>query len=177
MGKSEYLRPGQKTDSLQGDVTARTHTGTGTFFVPDFWKSIKTMFCRPNRCKNRSSPSTNNRIVSPIAIERRIGHKYRVSIGAQRRTAFCHRCGAITGPFTLLEVPLYFRWSSANHLLNATRGQTLVFKTIPTFNVSHGNPFYLFNNVTYMCYFPVVGGKPGKELCNPCPAAHGRFDH
>jgi translocation and assembly module TamA len=48
--------------------------------------------------------------------------------------------------------------------LNATSGSTLVFKTIPSINVSHGNPFYLYNSVTYMNYFPLVGGKPGKEF-------------
>jgi translocation and assembly module TamA len=96
-------------------------------------------------------------------IERKIGVAYRVSIGLKGERLFVKK-SVSNRPFTLLEVPLYFRWSSANHLLNPTRGATLVFKTIPTFNVSHGNPFYLYNNVAYMCYFPLVGGKPGKEF-------------
>jgi len=149
--------------SLQGDVTSRTHTGTGTFFVPDFWKIDQDYVVQAQSMQesilayHQQSYSITNRI------ERRIGTKYRVSIGLKNERLFVTD-SVKNRPFTLIEVPLYFRWSSANHLLNATRGATLVFKTIPSFNVSHGNAFYLYNSVTYMMYFPVVGGKPGKEL-------------
>ncbi len=149
--------------TLQGDVTSRTHTGTGTFFVPDFYRVDQDYVLQAQSAQesilayHQQSYSITNRI------ERKIGVKYRVSIGLKGERLFVTDA-VYNRPFTLIEVPLYFRWSSANHLLNATRGQTLVFKTIPSFNVSHGNPFYLFNNVTYMCYFPVVGGKPGKEI-------------
>ncbi len=149
--------------TLQGDVTSRTHTGTGTFFVPDFWVVDQDYVLQALSMQesilayHQQSYSITNRI------ERRIGVKYRVSMGLKAERLFVTD-SVYNRVFTLLEVPLYFRWSSANHLLNATRGATLVFKTIPSFNVSHGNPFYLYNNVTYMCYFPVVGGKPGKEF-------------
>jgi translocation and assembly module TamA len=149
--------------TLQGDVTSRTHTGTGTFFMPDFWKVDQDYILQAQSAQeailayHQQSYSITNRI------ERRIGTKYRVSIGIKGERLFVTD-SVKNRPFTLLEIPLYFRWSSANHLLNPTRGATLVFKTIPTFNLSHGNPFYLFNNVTYMCYFPVIGGRPGKEI-------------
>ncbi len=149
--------------SLQGDVTARTHTGTGIFFVPDFWKIDQDYVLQAQSMQesilayHQQSYSVTNRI------ERKIGTQYRVSMGLKGERVFVTD-SVKNRPFTILEVPLYFRWSSANHLLNATRGTTLVFKTIPSFNISHGNPFYLYNSVTYMLYFPVVGGKPGKEI-------------
>jgi translocation and assembly module TamA len=149
--------------TLQGDVTARAHTGTGTFFVPDFWKVDQDYVFQAQSMQesilayHEQSYSITNRI------ERRIGTKYRVSMGLKAERLFVTD-SVENRPFTLLEVPLYFRWSSANHLLNATRGATLEFKTIPSFNVSHGNWFYLYNSVIYMLYFPVIGGKPGKEF-------------
>ena len=142
--------------SLQGDVTARTHTGTGTFFVPDFWKIDQDYILQAQSMQesilayHQQSYSITNRI------ERRIGTKYRVSIGIKEERLFVTD-SVLNRPYTLLEIPLYFRWSSANHLLNATRGATLEFKTIPSINLSHGDQFYLYNSVVYMNYFPVIG--------------------
>jgi translocation and assembly module TamA len=141
----------------------RTHTGTGTFFVPDFWKIDQDYVLQAQSMQesilayHEQSYSITNRI------ERRIGTAYRVSMGLKAERLFVTD-SVKNRPYTLLEVPLYFRWSSANHLLNATSGSTLVFKTIPSINVSHGNHFYLYNSVTYMNYFPLVRGKPGKEF-------------
>lgn len=149
--------------SLQGDVTARTHTGTGTFFVPDFLKVDQDYVFQAQSMQesilayHQQSYSITNRI------ERKIGTQYRVSIGLKNERVFVTN-SVENRPFTLIEIPIYFRWSSANHLLNATEGATLVFKTIPTINVSHGNPFYLYNSLAYMFYFPLVRGKPGKEF-------------
>jgi translocation and assembly module TamA len=142
--------------SLQGDVTAHTHTGTGTFFVPDFWKIDQDYSFQAQALQesiyayHQRSYSVTNRI------ERRIDTKYRVSIGAKVERILVSN-SVRNGTFTLLEIPLYFRWSSANNLLNATRGATLEFKTIPSVNFRHGNRYYLFSSVVYTCYFPIVG--------------------
>jgi translocation and assembly module TamA len=64
--------------TLQGDVTSRTHTGTGTFFVPDFWRVDQDYILQAQSAQesilayHQQSYSVTNRI------ERRIGVKYRV---------------------------------------------------------------------------------------------------
>jgi translocation and assembly module TamA len=148
--------------SLQGDFTAKTHTGTATFFVPDFWKIDQDYVSQAQAMQesifafHQQSYSITNRV------ERRIGTKYRVSIGTKVERVFVTKA-VQNGPFTLLEIPLYFRWSSANHLLNATRGATFEFKAIPSINFSDHDWFYVYNSAIYMLYFPVVGGPEGKE--------------
>jgi len=153
--------------TLQGDVTSHTHTGTGTFFMPDWLRVDQDYVAEAQSAQEKILAYRQQSYSITNRIERKIGVAYRVSIGLKGERLFVNK-SVHNRTFTLLEVPLYFRWSSANHLLNPTRGATLVFKTIPTFNVSHGNPFYLVNNVTYMCYFPIVGGlvggRAGKEL-------------
>jgi translocation and assembly module TamA len=142
--------------SLQGDVTAHTHTGAGTFFVPDFWKIDQDYVAQAQILQesilayHEQSYSITNRI------ERKIGTKYRVSMGVKAERLFVTD-SVLNRTYTLLEIPLYFRWSSADHLLNATRGATLEFKTIPSFNFSHKDLFYLYNSVVYTMYFPVIG--------------------
>ncbi len=149
--------------SFQGDFTARTHTAAATFFVPDFWK-IDQDYVFQAQVMQESIFAYHQQIYNLTnRIERRIGTKYRVSIGTVVDQLFVTN-SVQNGPFTLLEVPLYFRWSSANHLLNATRGATLEFKAIPTLNFSDDNWFFLYNSAAYMMYFPIIGNEAGKEF-------------
>ncbi|MBS0649091.1 MAG: BamA/TamA family outer membrane protein [Verrucomicrobia bacterium] len=142
--------------SLQGDVTAHSHTGTGIFFVPDFWK-IDQDFVAQAQALQESILAYNEQSYSATTrVERRIGTKYRISMGVKSERLYVKK-SVHNGTFTLLEFPLYFRWSSADHLLHPTRGATLEFKTIPSFNFSEDEWFYLYNSVVYRNYFTVIG--------------------
>ncbi len=144
--------------SLQGDVTAKNHTGTATFFVPDFWK-IDQDYVFQAQAMQESILAYHQRDYSVTnRVERRIGVAYRVSIGLRLERMIVGK-SVKDGTFSLCEIPLYFRWSSANNLLNPTKGATLEYKAVPSFNFNNTERFYLYNAVTYSFYFPVIGNE------------------
>jgi len=142
--------------SLQGDLTAHTHTGTAIFFVPDFWKLEQDFIFQAQSLQesiysyHQQSYSITNRI------ERRIDTRYRVSLGLKLERVFVTH-SVQNGIFSLIELPLYFRWSSADHLLHPTRGATFEYKAIPTLNCTPSSQCYLYNSLIYDLYFPILG--------------------
>ncbi len=144
-----------RTLSLKGDVTARTHTGTATYFVPDCWK-VDQDFVFLAQALQESIFTYHERSYSLTdRIERRIDTRYRVSIGTKLERLFVTN-SVQDGTFTLLEVPLYFRFSSANHLLDPTAGATLELKCIPSFNFSDIDRCYLSTALSYAFYKQVT---------------------
>lgn len=142
--------------SLQGDVTARTHTGTGTFFIPDWWKIDQDYIFQAQALQESIYTYHQKSYALTNRIERKIGTAYRVSLGAKLERIIVSN-SVSDGTFSLFEIPLYFRWSSTTDLLNPTHGQTIEFKSIPSLNFTYGKRYYLYNAVTYSNYFPVLG--------------------
>lgn len=141
--------------SLQGDFTKRTHTGTAVFFVPDFY-TIDQDYVLQGQALQESIFAYHQRAYNITnRIERRIDTKYRFAAGLKFERMIVSN-SVQDGTSSLLEVPLYFRWSSASNLLNPTHGATLEYKLVPTTNFSHEDRFYAYNSLTYAFYVPVL---------------------
>lgn len=141
--------------SLRGDVTKRTHAGLATFLVPDAFRpdqdyvaAAQAMYESIFAYHQRSYSATNR-------LEWRIGTRYRVSMGVKFERIIVGE-SADNGTFTLGEGPIYFRWSSAEDLLNPVRGQTLEYKIIPSMNFSEINRYYVYQSMAYATYFPLT---------------------
>lgn len=144
-----------RTLSLKGDVTARTHTGTATFFVPDWWRVDQDYVFQAQSLQESVYAYHQQSYNITQRLERRVDTKYRVSIGLKIERLFVTD-SVDNHTFTLLEVPLYFRFSSANHLLDPTKGATLELKVIPSVNFTGLDRYYLYNSVTYSYYLQVT---------------------
>ncbi|MGR3974023.1 MAG: BamA/TamA family outer membrane protein [Candidatus Rhabdochlamydia sp.] len=144
-----------RTLSLKGDVTSRMHTGTATFFMPDFWKVDQDCVIEAQAQQESIIPYHQKSYHLTQRLERRIGTSYQVSGGCKIERLLVSNSVA-NGTFTLAEAPLYFRKSSANHLLDPTKGHTLEVKVIPSANFSSLSRYYLYNSVTYAHYTPLM---------------------
>lgn len=142
--------------SLQGDVTAKSHTGTGTFFVPDCWKIDQDYVFQAQAMQESILPYHMMDYSITNRVERRIATQYRVSVGVRLERMMVGKA-VKNGTYTLCEVPLYFRWSSTTDLLNPTKGATLEYKAIPSFNLNRTERFYVYNAVNYSFYLPIAG--------------------
>ncbi len=138
--------------SLRADVTKKTHAGIATFLVPDAFRpdqdyvaAAQAMYESIFAFHQRSYSVTNR-------LEWRIGTQYRVSMGLKLERIIVGD-SADNGTFTLAEGPIYFRWSSADDLLNPTRGQTLEYKIVPSINFSDIDQFYVYQSVAYATYW------------------------
>lgn len=137
--------------TLQGDITKKTHTGMANFLVPGFFRNDQDYVANAQAMYesiytyNQQSYSITNRV------ERRIGVQYRISGGVKlEREIVTHSVD--NGTFTLLEIPVYFRWSSADNLLNPTKGATLEYRLTPSTNFSALQHYYLPQSLSYMLY-------------------------
>jgi translocation and assembly module TamA len=144
-----------RTLSLKGDVTARNHTGTATFFVPDWWKVDQDYVFQAQILQESVYTYHEHSYSLTQRIERRIGTRYRVSIGLELERLLVTN-SVQNGTFSLLEVPLYFRFSSASNLLDPTAGTTLVVQLTPGVNFSDLNQYYLDTYVSYAFYKQVT---------------------
>ena len=140
--------------SLQGDVTARTHTGTATFFVPDFWKIDQDYVAQAQALQESIYAYHQQSYAITNRVERRLRTAYRVSLGLKLERLFVSN-SVDNGTFSLFELPLYFRWSCANDLLNPTSGSTLEYKAIPSINFAKVHLYYLYNALTCSNYFTI----------------------
>ncbi|MGH2638908.1 MAG: autotransporter assembly complex protein TamA, partial [Rhabdochlamydiaceae bacterium] len=144
-----------RTLSLKGDVTARTHTGVATFFVPDWWKVDQDYVFQAQALQESIFTYHERSYSLTQRIERRIDTRYRVSMGLVLERLFVTN-SIQNGTFSLLEVPLYFRFSSANDLLDPTKGSTLVVQLTPAINFSHLDRYYLDSFASYAFYKQVT---------------------
>jgi translocation and assembly module TamA len=144
--------------NLQADATRRTHSGGLTFLVPDFYR-LEQDYVAGAQAMNESIFPYHDRSYALInRVEQRIDTRYRLSCGVKLERLFVTKSVA-NGTFTLLEVPLYFRWSTANNLLDPTRGNTLEYKAIPSTNFSSLSQYYISQTLTYTTYTPFREGK------------------
>jgi translocation and assembly module TamA len=141
--------------SLQGDVTKKTHSGVATFLVPDCFKIDQDAVVQAQALHESIFAYTDRSYNLSFRFERRIGTKYRFSVGAKIERMIVNQ-SVSDGLFTLLEIPLYFRWSIANHLLNPTKGATLEYKVVPSDNFSALQHYYVYQAVSHTSYFPVT---------------------
>lgn len=141
--------------TLQGDATKKTHSGSATFFVPDFFTIDQDYVAQAIAMHEKIYTYAERSYSVTNRVERRIHTKYRFSAGIKFERMIVGESVA-NGTFTLIEVPLYFRFSSANHLLNPTKGATLEYKLIPSANLSHLNRYYLNQSLSHTSYFSVT---------------------
>jgi translocation and assembly module TamA len=141
--------------TLQGDLTRKTHSGSATYFVPDFFTVNQDYVAQAVAMHEKIFTYAERSYSVANRVERRIGDKYLFSAGIKLERMIVGESVA-NGTFTLLEIPLYFRWSSANNLLNPTKGATLEYKMVPSGNFAHINRYYLYQSLTHTNYFPMT---------------------
>lgn len=141
--------------TLQGDLTEKTHAGNATYHMPDFFAPDQDYVIQA-QAMYESIFAYDDRSYNVVnRFEKRIGTKYRFSVGFKVERLFVSD-SVDNGQFSLLEIPLYFRFSNANDLLDPTEGSTLEFKIIPSTNFSHPDRYYISQFTGVMLYLPVT---------------------
>lgn len=141
--------------SFQGDVTQRSHSGVATYLLPDF-KRIGQDFVWQAQAYHESITAYSERTYNlATRLERKISKRLRIAIGGKAERLYV-TASADNGRFSLLEVPLYLRWSTANNLLNPTRGIGIEYQLNPVADLEHFGKVYLYQELTQSAYWPVV---------------------
>jgi translocation and assembly module TamA len=143
-----------RTLSFQGEVTRISQTGIATYLHPDFNRIGQDMIAQAEAAHESLRFAYSMRAYSLMdRFEWQFTPKVRGSIGVKGERLYV-TASAQNGNYWLTEVPLYLRWSSANSLLNPTRGLTLEYTATPTINLADFNDIYLSQQFTCGTYYP-----------------------
>jgi translocation and assembly module TamA len=141
--------------SIQGEATRISHSGVATYFVSDY-RRIGQDYIWQAQALHEDIRAYHERSYNLInRLERKIGKKMRISAGAELEKLYV-TSSVDNGIFFLFELPLYFRWSNANSLLNPTEGMTFEYLTVPTLSLKNPRDNYLSQTLTFSYYLPLT---------------------
>ena len=140
--------------SIQGDLTKRSHSGTAQLFLPDFYHKGQNYIWQA-QAMHESITAYSQRTYNLLTrLERQFGRRFSSSIGLKLERLYV--TGSVkNGRFLLFEIPIYTRWSSANSLLNPTKGATLDWRIVPSMNIENINTYFLEQELRLSHYLPL----------------------
>ncbi len=141
--------------SIQGDVTKNSHTGLAAYAIPDFRKPGEDFVTQAAAVHEAVDPSYSMRSYSAMSrIEKKFKAGFRAALGGRLEQLYV-TASVHNGEFLLAEAPLYFRWTTANNLLNPTEGWTIEYTLTPSVNLDAPKGYYMSQALTQNYYFPV----------------------
>jgi translocation and assembly module TamA len=140
-----------RTLSLQADITRISQTGVALYLHPNFNRVGQDMIAQAQAAHEDIFAYSMRSYSLMDRFERQITPKLRGSLGLKGNRLYVTQ-SVQNGNFWLLEMPLYIRWSSANNLLNPTRGGTLEYTVTPALNVADSKNLYLTQQFTASIY-------------------------
>lgn len=144
-----------RTFSFQGDVTRISQTGSATYLHQDFNRIGQDMIAQA-QVSHEALPKAYSMRAYCLSdrFERQLTRRLRGSAGLKGERVYVTE-SAQNGNFWLLQIPMYLRWSSANSLLNPTRGATLEYVLTPALNVADPRNVYLTQEFIESAYLPL----------------------
>ncbi len=140
-----------RTLSFQGDITRISQTGVATYVHPDFNRIGQDMIAQAQAAHEDIFAYSMRSYNVMDRFERVISRRFQGSLGFKGDRLYV-TASAQNGNYWLFEVPFYIRWSTANSLLNPTRGATVEYTVTPALNVADTNNFYLTQQITGSIY-------------------------
>lgn len=144
-----------RTFSFQGDVTRISQTGSINYIHPDFNRPKQDMIASAVAAHEALPKAYSMRSYSIMdRFERQFNPRLRGSSGLRGERLYVTD-SAHNGNYWMVELPMYLRWSTANHLLNPTRGVTVEYTFTPAVNVAAPKDVYLTQQVVESSYLPL----------------------
>lgn len=141
--------------AIDANVAQRLLLGVATYKKPDFLKVDQDYVLRLEGTREKI-PSVyldfNYSMISRI--DTRFSKKIETSIGFKMEYDEITQSGN-NGNFFLLSLPFYLKNSTANNLLNPTKGYTIIYRAIPYKNVINSAKYFLKQKLTYNLYIPI----------------------
>lgn len=148
------LRGMGETLNIELDVSKVASVGNITYTKPDFLKMGQNY--------SALGEVVRENVVPYLAFTYRIGNRIDRTFSPHLYGSFGLKGEYISvvnsisnGHFSLIGVPLYVRYSTANSLLNATKGHSYTYKVTPYFGVNDDSTFFLKQKLTANFYFPL----------------------
>ena len=139
--------------SLRGDLTKRSHSGTATYLVPNFFKIGQDYVWEAQAAYLNILPYSERTYNLTNRFEKTLNKTSRVAFGLEGERLFVSS-SVLNGEYWLLEIPVFVAFNHANNLLNPTKGFNLEYKVTPSVSVSFHKKAYLINQFSLAHYLP-----------------------
>ncbi len=130
-----FLRKGQLI-ALNATLAQRMFLGVITYKIFDFLKPKQDFILQLEGSREKIWPYLAFTYGGISRIDTTLNRRAILSYGLESGYIDVTR-SASDGKFVLIGLPLFFKYSTANHILNPTRGYTLMYSPIPYVNVIH----------------------------------------
>lgn len=140
--------------SLRTEIWNIRQRGMAIYAQPDFMRPGQDLLWIAELERERTKGFTENFVSLSSILDRRINDHTKLSYGLTFKQLESEDTETDNGSFTLLKVPVNWRWSNADSLLDPTWGYTFNYRATPTFQVKAPKMFYLIQNLVMTCYVP-----------------------
>jgi translocation and assembly module TamA len=141
--------------SIQGDVTRISQTGIATYIHPDAYQTGGDFIAEGEAAHEKIFAYSMRSYSESNRFDSYYGKRIRFSVGIEGERLFVTD-SKVNGEYWLAHAPLYVRWSTANNLLNPTKGVKLEGLIIPSIAITEGTQFYATQEITEAAYFPLT---------------------
>ncbi|MEI6241973.1 MAG: autotransporter assembly complex family protein [Chlamydiota bacterium] len=144
--------------SIDGELAKRYLTGIITYRKPDFWKLDQDYFLQLQSLREKItiflafSYSMTNRL------DRKINEHTNLSLGI-RNEYIDVKHSINDGRYALLELPIFIKYSTANHILNPTNGMNIFYYGTPALDFLHSHVVFLKQRLIQEFYIPSSASK------------------
>lgn len=137
--------------SMQGDINTKSVTGVATYLYPNFLWIGQDQLWKAEALHESIRPYKESSYNVMDRFDWKISKKMHASLGGKLERMIVTD-SVHDDKYVLFSLPGYLRWSSANNLLNPTKGMTIEYRFTPTMNVSNRKQNYLSQELSYSLY-------------------------
>ena len=141
--------------NFQGDITRISQTGLATYTHPEFMRPDQDLVLQAQAAHEALFAYSMRSYNVMHRLDRRFDECLRGAFSVLGEKLYV-TASVHNGNYWLLEIPLYLRYSTANDLLNPTKGVILEFTTTPVFNIPNLKQSYLMQEISQSSYFSLT---------------------
>jgi translocation and assembly module TamA len=148
---------GQKL-SFRTDLWWDWQFGTATYLIPDYKRQNQNLIWQLNYEQGHRRAYSERAISLSAIIERRFNKELSFSYGAMYKHLLSEHSER-NGTFNLFKVPLQFKWSTVDNILDPTEGASFHLSCIPSWQFLSPQFAYSINTLTSTFYKPLTEDK------------------
>ena len=141
--------------SFKTNVSTVYQEGTLLYLKPDFCRPGQDLLWLAELKHEETKGYRDNTISFSGIIDRQLNENARFSYGGMYKKIWSTHSDN-NRVYNLAKVPMQYRWSNSNNLLDPTKGRTLNIKIIPSLQVIHPSFAYCINVISGSIYRPIT---------------------
>jgi translocation and assembly module TamA len=139
--------------SLKADIADRMYSGVITYLKPDFRRLDQNYVLRLQALREKIHVYLSFTYDILSRLDRKFNKNWYGSWGIKMEFVNVNQ-SINNGEYTLTGLPIFIRYTTANNLLNPTKGHTLTYYVVPYGSIGNNKSFFLKQKLLSEIYIP-----------------------